>query len=53
MAMFELDHEEKLGRHTSRGVINRLGNNALMPDNYFYLGTPGQTLYEYYLRGPD
>ena len=52
MAMFGLDHEEKLGRHTSRGVINRLGNDALMPDNYFYLGTPEQTLYEYYLQGP-
>jgi hypothetical protein len=52
MAMSGLDHDEKLGHLTSRGVINRLGNDALMPDNYFHLGTPEQTLYEYYLQGP-
>ena len=52
MAMFGLDDDEKLGHHTSRGVINRLGNDALMPDNYFHLGTPGQAQYEYYLQGP-
>ena len=52
MAMFGLDHDEKLGHHTSRGVINRLGNDALMPDSYFHLGTLGQAQYEYYLQGP-
>lgn len=52
IAMFGLDHSEKLGHHTSLGVLNRLGNDALRPDNYFHLGTPGQTQYEYYLQGP-
>jgi hypothetical protein len=52
MAMFCLDREEHLGNHISRGVLNRLGNDALMPDNTFHLGTPEQTMYEYYLNGP-
>jgi hypothetical protein len=49
--MFCLDREEHLGIHTSRGVLNRLGNDALMPDNYFHRHRPHQTLYEYYLDG--
>jgi hypothetical protein len=52
MAMYSLDREEHLGNHISRGVLNRLGNDALMPDNHIHLGTPGQTMYEYYLNGP-
>jgi Putative restriction endonuclease len=52
MAMFCLDREEQLGTHTSRGVLNRLGNDALMPDNYFHRNHPHQTLYEYYFDGP-
>jgi hypothetical protein len=51
ISMFCLDHEEHFGIHTSRGVLNRLGNDALMPDNYFHLNQPHQTLYEYYLDG--
>jgi hypothetical protein len=52
MAMFGLDHDEYLGHHTSRGVLNRLGNDALMPDDTFHLRTANQTMYEYYLDGP-
>lgn len=51
IAMFGLDREEHLGTHTSRGVLNRLGNDALMPDNYFHRHQPHQKLYEYYLDG--
>lgn len=51
MAMFGLDHDEHLGTHTSCGVLNRLGHDALMPDNYFHRNHSHQTLYEYYLDG--
>jgi hypothetical protein len=50
--MFSLDQEAHLGNHINRGVLNRLGNDALMPDNHIHLSTPNQTLYDDYLNGP-
>jgi Putative restriction endonuclease len=42
----------QLGQSLGGGFVNRLGNNAFMPDILFYKGQGLNRLYEYYLDGP-
>ena len=52
MAMYELGHDHKLGDSLGGGVVNRLGEDGLMPDVYFYRGEPNNRPYEYFVEGP-
>jgi Uma2 family endonuclease len=54
LAMFGLTRrdEEQLGQSLGGGFVNRLGDEAVMPDILFIRGQPRNRLYEYYLDGP-
>jgi len=52
-ALFSLGMRgHQLGQSMGGGFVNRLGNNAFMPDILFYRGQGLNRLYEYYLDGP-
>ena len=51
MALYGLDHRFHLGDSIGGGVVNRLGQNGLMPECYFHRGRSTQRLYDYYLDG--
>jgi hypothetical protein len=51
MALHGLAQRFQLGYASGGGVVNRLGQNGLMPECYFFRGTKLQRLYEYYLDG--
>lgn len=53
MAFFQLEQQrERPGRSIGSGsFVNRLGNDALMPDLLFFCDRGRNTLYEYYLEG--
>ena len=53
MAMYRLAYDHgKLGESLGGGVVNRLGQDGLMPDVCFYRGEPRNRLYEYFVDGP-
>ncbi len=53
MAMYGLAHEYgNLGESLGGGVVNRLGEDGLMPDVCFYRGEPRNRLFEYFVDGP-
>jgi hypothetical protein len=53
MAMYELAHDHaNLGQSLGGGVVNRIGENGLIPDVCFYRGEPRNRLYEYFVDGP-
>lgn len=53
MAMYDIEHDHgRLGESLGGGVVNRLGEDGLMPDVYFYRGEPNNRPYEYFVDGP-
>lgn len=51
MALYGLDRRFHLGDAIGGGVVNRLGQNGLMPESYFHRGLSTQKMYDYYLDG--
>jgi len=51
MALYGLDRRFNLGDAIGGGVVNRLGQNGLMPESYFHQGLSTQKMYDYYLDG--
>lgn len=52
MSFFQLESQhDRLGSTIGVSFVNRLGNDALMPDVMFYRSTDRNRIYNYYLEG--